>query len=130
LTAVDPVQLRTFRLWRDGVAHALEGGLWLHPFLLRGERWAHLVSADRERLLTAGRVLSMRPDWLQYRPLRHPATWERHPAWHWDLRGERLRRALGLASDERRPLDSGREQAAESARVPRPSDPSRFRSSS
>lgn len=100
------MNLRTFRLWRDGVAHALDGGLWLHPFLLRGERWAHLVSADRERLLAVGRALSMRPEWLQYRPLRHPATWERRPAWHWDLRGQRLRRALELASALRLPASS------------------------
>lgn len=88
---------QTFRYWRDGVHHALQGGLWLHPFVLRGENWAHLVSSDRDRLLEAGGVLAMRPEWLQYRPIKHPTTWEAHPAWHWDLRGRRLRRALDLA---------------------------------
>ena len=92
------MELRTFRLWRHGVLHALRGGQWLHPFLLRGERWAHLVSADREQLLVTGQLLGMRPEWLQYRPIRHPSTWVRHPAWHWDLRGRRLRQALRSAS--------------------------------
>jgi hypothetical protein len=89
--------LRVFRLWREGVLHALDGGLWLHPFELRGERWAHLVSADRDLLLGAGRHLAMRPEWLQYRPLKHPRTWRPHPAWHWDLRGWRLEQALEQA---------------------------------
>ncbi len=124
--------LQTFRLWRDGVAHALEGGLWLHPFLLRGERWAHLVSADRERLLATGQALAMRPEWLQYRPLRHPVTWERHPAWHWDLRGERLRRAMGLVVEPSPPAAASRaaESALESKPAQRPSDPNRSRSAS
>ena len=30
-------------------------------------------------------------------PIRHPVTWERVAAWHWDLRGDRLVRALDLA---------------------------------
>ncbi len=86
-----------FRFWRDGLLYALEGGLWLHPFELRGERWAHVVSADREILLRAGNLLQMLPEWLQYRPLKHPVTGERVPAWHWDLRGPRLDLALRLA---------------------------------
>ena len=88
---------RQFGLWRDGVQHALDGGLWLHPFDLRGERWAHLVSADREALLRAGDRLDMRAEWLHYRPLKHPTTGIREPAWHWDLRGPRLDLALRLA---------------------------------
>lgn len=89
---------RQFGLWRDGVRHALEGGLWLHPFELRGERWAHLVSADREALLEAGDHLNLAARWLQYRPLKHPATGRRVPAWHWDLRGSRLDLALQMAA--------------------------------
>lgn len=88
---------RTFRYWHDGVQFALSGGLWLHPFVLRGERWAHLVSSDKDGLLEAGRLLAMRPAWLQYRPIKHPATWEAIPAWHWDLRGRRLEQAMVLA---------------------------------
>ena len=87
-----------FQLWREGLQHALEGGLWLHPFELYGERWAHLVSANRDALLLAGDRLDMRAEWLQYRPLKHPATGMRMPAWHWDLRGPRLDLALRLAA--------------------------------
>ena len=89
---------REFTLWRHGVQHALDGGLWLHRFALRGERWAHLVSADRAALLAAGRVLEMPEAWLQYRPLRDPRSRERVDAWHWDLRRERLSRAVALAA--------------------------------
>lgn len=94
---------RQFVLWRDGVAYALQGGLWLHPFVLRGERWAHLVSADREALLAAGARLRMRPEWLQFRPLKHPMTGVREAAWHWDLRGPRLELALELAAPREPP---------------------------
>ena len=89
---------REFALWREGVEHALAGGLWLHRFTLRGERWAHLVSSDHSALLRAGRRLGLRDEWLQYRPLKHPLTGERERAWHWDLRGARLERALRLAA--------------------------------
>jgi hypothetical protein len=78
--------------------HALDGGLWLHQFTLDGRRWAHLISADREALLAAGDTLDMVPRWLQYRPLRDPRVGERVDAWHWDLRGDRLDRALTLAA--------------------------------
>ncbi|HEX9693033.1 MAG TPA: hypothetical protein VGA22_13135 [Gemmatimonadales bacterium] len=91
------VAWREFRYWRMGVMHALAGGLWLHRFVLRGDRWAHLVSADRRALLEAGRQLTLREEWLQYRPLRDPTTGERVAAWHWDLKGDRLERALDLA---------------------------------
>jgi hypothetical protein len=89
---------REFALWREGVRHALDGGLWLHRFTLAGELWAHLVSADRDRLLAAGRVLDLPPHWLQYRPLKDPRLARRVDAWHWDLRQERLRHALALAA--------------------------------
>jgi len=46
---------------------------------------AHVVSADRERLLALGRELGLHPSWLQYKPLRDPRSGERRPAWHWDL---------------------------------------------
>lgn len=89
---------REFPRWREGLAHALSGGLWLHRFPLRGERWAHLVSSDQDALLRAGELLGMRAEWLQYKPLRHPRTGERVAAWHWDLRGPRLEQALRLAA--------------------------------
>jgi len=79
------------------VVHALNGGLWLHQFNLRNERWAHLVSADRDALLLAGASLEMPEHWLQYRPIKHPETGQREPAWHWDLKGDRLALAIRLA---------------------------------
>ncbi len=88
---------REYGLWRDGLLHALEDGLWLHRFQLNGEPWAHLVSCDRGALLAAGERLGLREEWLQYRPLKHPATRRPVAAWHWDLRGAHLHRALELA---------------------------------
>lgn len=76
--------------------YALDGGLWFHPFAWRGERMAHLVSANRDALLRAGRVLGLDPAWLQYKPLKHPRHGRRVEAWHWDLRGRYLVRALEL----------------------------------
>jgi len=56
---------------------------------------AHVVSSDREALLSVGRALELQPAWLQYKPLKDPRTGLRVPAWHWDLWGERLRRLDG-----------------------------------
>ncbi len=53
---------------------------------------AHVVSSDRDALLSVGRALDLQPAWLQYKPLKDPRTGQRVPAWHWDLWGERLRR--------------------------------------
>lgn len=69
---------------------ALDGGVWLHRWRVRGEPMVHLVSADRERLLALGRTLGLQADWLQYKPLRDPRTGRRVPAWHWDVWGPRL----------------------------------------
>jgi hypothetical protein len=80
------------------MAHALSGGLWLHRFVLNGQRWAHLVSSDRDALLLVGELLGMRPEWLQYKPLKRLDTGERTDAWHWDLRGPRLVTAVRLAA--------------------------------
>jgi len=54
----------------------------------------HLVSADKERLLGVGQALGLRPEWLQYKPLKDPRTGARVPAWHWDVWGERLNRLV------------------------------------
>jgi hypothetical protein len=56
---------------------------------------AHVVSSDRDALLSVGRALELQPAWLQYKPLKDPRTGQRVPAWHWDLWGERLRRLDG-----------------------------------
>lgn len=82
------------------MVHALDGGLWLHRFVLRGEPMAHLVSSDQAALLRAGRRLGLDPAWLQHKPLKHPRYGERVEAWHWDLRGRYLALAVGLAEPE------------------------------
>lgn len=79
-----------FRRRRDGMIHALSGGLWLHRHTLRGEKMAHLVSSDRELLLAWGRTHGMHAGWLQYKPLKDPRTGQRVEAWHWDLLGGRV----------------------------------------
>jgi hypothetical protein len=84
-------QCREFVRRRDGMCHALDGGIWLHRHRLKGEPMAHIVSADRDRLLVWGRELGLNPVWLQYKPLKDPRTGIRVPAWHWDLVGGRLR---------------------------------------
>jgi hypothetical protein len=78
--------------------HALDGGLWLHRFVLWGEEMAHLVSSDRDLLVVAGRLLGMSERWLQYKPLKHPRNGKRVAAWHWDLRGAYLDLGLRLAA--------------------------------
>lgn len=89
---------REFERRREGMTHALEGGLWLHRFVLRGEPMAHLVSSDRSLLLQVGRQLGMKESWLQYKPLKHPQSGERVQAWHWDLRGHYLELGVRLAA--------------------------------
>jgi hypothetical protein len=86
---------------REGMIHALEGGLWLHRFTLKHELMAHLVSSDRSALEAAGERLGLRREWLQHKPLKFPLTGERTEAWHWDLRGCYLERALALAVSRR-----------------------------
>jgi len=76
---------------------ALDGGVWLHRYHLRGEPMAHLVSSDRARLLALGRNLGLHPAWLQNKPLKDPRTGQRVAAWHWDLWGTALRNALERA---------------------------------
>lgn len=98
MTLTRPVEWREFTRRREGMQHALEGGLWLHRFILRGEPMAHLVSSDRTLLLLAGDHLGLRPEWIQYKPLKYPPTGARVAAWHWDLRGHYLQRAVAAAA--------------------------------
>lgn len=70
---------------------ALDGGVWLHRWRLRGEPMAHLVSANKARLLALGQELGFSAEWLQYKPLKDPRTGARVEAWHWDVLGSRLR---------------------------------------
>ncbi|MEP7087427.1 MAG: hypothetical protein ABI884_08825 [Gemmatimonadota bacterium] len=69
---------------------AMDGGLWLHRHVWNGRPMAHLVSTDRERLLTYGRSVGLPARRLQEKPLRDPRTGELREAWHWDLVGELL----------------------------------------
>lgn len=65
----------------------MEGGLWLHRHVWNGERMAHLVSTDRQKLLAYGRAAGIPERRLQYKPLKDPRTGELREAWHWDLGG-------------------------------------------
>jgi hypothetical protein len=82
--------LREFPRRREGMLHAMKGGLWLHRHVWKGHPMAHLVSTDRELLLAYGRAVGLSPERLQYKPLKDPRTGERRPAWHWDLVGRFL----------------------------------------
>lgn len=88
--AIAPAAFREFTRRRDGMIHAMDGGLWLHRHAYQGHPMAHLVSTDRERLLEIGREMGLTRDRLQYKPLKDPRTGERRDAWHWDLVGRFL----------------------------------------
>jgi len=81
---------REFQRRRDGMIHAMDGGLWLHRHVWFGTPMAHLVSTDRDRLLAYGRAHGLPSGRLQYKPLRDPRTGARRDAWHWDLVGRFL----------------------------------------
>jgi len=83
--AVPPPTYREFARRRDGMIFAMDGGLWLHRHLYKGEPMAHLVSTDRDLLLRYGRAVGLPDERLQYKPLKDPRTGQRRPAWHWDL---------------------------------------------
>jgi hypothetical protein len=86
----NPVPWREFARRRDGMEHAMDGGLWLHRHVWRGVPMAHLVSTDREALLAYGRAVGIPAERLQDKPLRDPRTGERRATWHWDLVGRFL----------------------------------------
>jgi hypothetical protein len=92
-----PPSYREFSDRRQGMIHAMDGGLWLHRHVWKGRPMAHLVSVDRELLLDYGRAVGLSADRLQFKPLKDPRTGVRRDAWHWDLVGGYLppRRALG-----------------------------------
>jgi hypothetical protein len=78
---------REFARRREGMIHAMSGGLWLHRHVWKGHPMAHLVSTDREKLLAYGRLVGLSPARLQFKPLKDPRTNTRRAAWHWDLVG-------------------------------------------
>lgn len=89
-TAALMLDWQEFRDRRQGMIHAMRGGLWLHRHLWFGRRLAHLVSSDRERLLAWGRRVGMPDAQLQFHPLKDPRDGIRRDAWHWDLGGPYL----------------------------------------
>lgn len=78
---------REYASRREGMIHAMDGGLWLHRHVWKGHPMVHLVSTDRERLVAYGAAIGMPPSRLQYKPLKDPRTGQRREAWHWDLVG-------------------------------------------
>ena len=86
MTDVAPT-FKEFTKLRDGMMHAMDGGLWLHRHLWQGRRMAHLVSTNRELLLAYGRAVGLPEHRLQFKPLKDPRTGIRRDAWHWDLGG-------------------------------------------
>lgn len=87
---VESAPYREFERRRDGMAFAIDGGLWLHRHVWKGTPMAHLVSTNRERLLAYGQSVGLPPYRLQFRPLKDPRTGIRQAAWHWDLVGPYL----------------------------------------
>jgi len=76
---------REFASRREGMIHAMDGGLWLHRHVWKGTPMAHLVSTDRWLLLEYGRSAGLPLSRLQFKPLKDPRTGRRCDAWHWDL---------------------------------------------
>jgi hypothetical protein len=83
----DYLILLEFSRRREGMIHAMDGGLWLHRHVFKGRAMAHLVSTDRSRLLAYGAAVGLREDHLLYKPLKDPRNAKRRDAWHWDLVG-------------------------------------------
>lgn len=75
---------------RDGVIHAMDGGIWLHRHVWFERPMVHLVSTDKARLLAWGSRVGLPAERLQYHPLKDPRTGIRREAWHWDLAGPYL----------------------------------------
>ena len=48
-----------FEFRRDGMIHAMDGGLWLHRHVWKGRPMAHLVSTDRVQLLAYGQAVGL-----------------------------------------------------------------------
>ena len=70
--------------------YAMDGGLWLHRHKWKGRALAHLVSTDKELLLSYGAAVGIDAERLQFKPLKDPRTGIRRAAWHWDLGGPYL----------------------------------------
>jgi len=84
------LQWREFLSRREGMLHAMDGGLWLHRHVWFETPMAHLVSTDRDLLRAYGVAVGLPDHRLQDKPLKDPRTGERRAAWHWDLVGRYL----------------------------------------
>ena len=87
----EKIEVREFTRRRDGMIHAMDGGLWLHHHVWQGCPMAHLISTDRDKLIQYGRQIGIAEEKLQFRPLKDPRTGEERDAWHWDLVGKFLK---------------------------------------
>src|SRR5687768_18482968 len=96
-------EYREFTSRREGMIHAMDGGLWLHRHVWKGTPMAHLVSTNRVLLLAYGRRVGLPASRLQFKPLKDPRTGIRRDAWHWDL----ISRFLPPAASESSPSRSG-----------------------
>jgi hypothetical protein len=105
LAARDRFALREFARRTDGMIHAMDGGMWLHFHVWMGRPMAHLVSTDRELLLTYGAFVGIPADRLQDKPLKDPRTGVRRAAWHWDLGGPYLPPSRLVERSPERSLD-------------------------
>ncbi len=91
---LDKFGIREFERRREGMIYAMDGGLWLHHHLWQGRRMAHLISSDRDKLLSYGDQVGLPAERLQFHPLKDPRTGLKRDAWHWDLGGAVLRKLL------------------------------------
>lgn len=87
MNAIRPLECREFARRREGMIHAMKGGLWMHRHVWKGRPMAHLVSSDRMRLLAYGASNGIPAERLQFKPLKDPRDGIRRDAWHWDLGG-------------------------------------------
>ncbi len=85
--ATHAIGVQEFVKRREGMVHAMNGGLWLHRHVWMGRAMVHMVSTNRERLLEYGRALGLPDARLQFKRLKDPRTSKRRDAWHWDLGG-------------------------------------------
>jgi hypothetical protein len=95
------LHLREFQSRREGMIHAMDGGLWLHRHVWKGRQMAHLVSTDRTVLLRYGARVGIPESRLQFKPLKDPRTGIRRPAWHWDLGGPYLPPRARISAPDR-----------------------------
>lgn len=84
------VEWSEFKQRREGMIHAMNGGLWMHRHVWKGRPMAHLVLTNKGLLLAYGARVGIPAARLQFKPLKDPRTGIRRSAWHWDLGGPYL----------------------------------------